>query len=71
MHRVHVLNAANQYQYIPHNGLWQTVNLSGRRFTWLCDGSNEYTTCDIGTTYVKARHLVGSREIDWSCQASP
>jgi hypothetical protein len=63
-----VLNQSNQYQSIPHDGLWHYVNVAGRTFSWLCGGSNESTTCDVGTSYVYVRHLIGSREINWSCQ---
>lgn len=63
-----VLNQANQYQSIPHDGLWHYVNVAGRRFSWLCGGTNESTTCNVGTSYVYVKHRIGSRQIDWSCQ---
>ena len=65
---LYVLNQSNTYQFIPHDGLWHYVDVASRRFTWLCNGSNEWTTCNYGTTYVYARHQVGSSTIDWSCQ---
>jgi hypothetical protein len=65
---LYVLDANDNYVYIPHDGRWYYVDVGNPRFTWLCGGSNEWTTCDVGTSYVYARHEVGSRAIDWSCQ---
>jgi hypothetical protein len=53
-------------KYIPHDGFWYFVDVPGRRFSWNCGGSLEWTT--VGTNYVFVRHVAGSRQIDWSCQ---
>ena len=63
-----VFNTAGQFQLIPHDSTFHRVDVPSRRITWTCGGTTEYATCNPGTTFVKVRHIVGERQIDWSCQ---
>ncbi|MCW5834258.1 MAG: hypothetical protein KIS78_17805 [Labilithrix sp.] len=65
---VKVLNSAGNYQTIPR-GSWTTVYVNDRRFRWLCGGTTEYTTCAVGTNYVRVWHSPTSRQITWQCHA--
>jgi hypothetical protein len=63
-----VLNSSGSYVTIPR-GTTTRVYVSDNRFRWLCGSSTEYTTCDVGTTYVDVYHSTTSRQITWYCKA--
>ena len=63
-----VLSSSGTYVTIPR-GTTTRVYVSDNRFRWLCGGTTEYTTCDVGTTYVDVYHSTTSRQITWYCKA--
>jgi hypothetical protein len=63
-----VLSRSGSYVTIPR-GTTTRVYVSDNRFRWLCGDTTEYTTCDVGTTYVDVYHSTTSRQITWYCKA--